>query len=92
MILHFQICAGRRLIPPQRSEPDIVTAQAGKQWFHFAQMTAAIRRGLIEDSELRFLLRDTLARCQVNEVQMQPLSYLIAIRIRFREVISSVEE
>ena len=51
-IINFlQIGAGRRLLPSEAGEPEVVWLQAGKQWLDFANPAAARGIGLVQDSE-----------------------------------------
>ncbi len=50
------------LFAAKTGDPSVVGRKAFKQRRHFAESTAAVRSGLIQDAELRFLVGDALLR------------------------------
>ena len=64
---HFlEIRARGRLVAPERGKPRVVVLQAAEQRLDFAQLAAARRIGLVQNPELRFLVRHTLLGFEIK--------------------------
>src|SRR5207248_528452 len=88
----LKIRASGRLLPAEAREPRVVIGQAREQRLDFAELAALVRRGLVQDSELGFLISYALVGLQVDQVQFPLRSHLIAIGQRFWKMIAGFEE
>src|ERR1700730_2882834 len=88
----LQIFTRGGLFSPQTREPDVKRFKRAHERFDFSQLATPSGLAEIQHTESPFLLSNRLRGKHVDQIERPLLGYSIAILVRLRKVISSIEK
>ena len=93
MLFRFlQIFPSWRLFAAQPGKPQFVRFERGHQRLNLAQLAALRGIAAVQDAELRFLLRHSLLRNGVHDIERPFARHAIAIFVSAGEMIAGIEK